>query len=1244
MSTGVGMVHVYRSVAWFVIFSMLFHSIAEVKLLFAEDEATPISSSNDRKRATRTNTLASENASDNGSVQKKNRAINSNNEQSSDSGGERKYLTSLGDEDILGDEKQRAKSIEVYSELAKQRNLYTESLDVLGPDETSPVLAESVFGVKGKQRVNLIADDIEVKVLMDRLASDFKLNIVSNAVTGKQKMKASLYDLPLETVFQVLMEQANLTYEKRSGIIYLQERGKGQDAFLTERFFKLKEYADFKFAGDLIANIATTKGNKVINNTQDKTIFVSEYQRNLDKIEKVLGELGYLDDLDPDSATFYYHYLSFNYVDDAVVKDIVDKYRSKDGKASYDAKSNRYLVFDSAARFEKMKKALAFVDVPRGQVFIDVIFVDLTENDSKRLGMNTTFDWNPNSPDNADQLVTTLATDVTNFFSYKQPSHITSLRATGIKERSNSNIINNPRLMVLNNEKAVIDVTEKFPYVINENANGVISSKIQNQDIGVKLDVTPRINANREVQLAVKPTITVLKEVKNIVTSVVDTNQANARVTETSSEFPITDERSIDTQVVVPSGRTLVIGGLIKETDRKSADQIPGLGRLPIFGPLFRRKTSGEEKSQLYIFITPTIVRNAPESSAFSANAGDERLAFFPKGKTSSASSDEGRLVLERSETGSKKGKVRQLEIVKNESTSSSMEPVQPNKSDLVATPQESGKVDFSQFIKKIAALKNKERMDKLEVEDQKVEQAKTQKGFDNLIDQLQIDIREEAREYENRIDQKSNKIVDSESTKEASAVIKLEDRKDQLIADKVVGQRASRIAHLLELWEQQPIEGIMTGEDARREQEKQLAERKERERLEALQKELSEAQTKIQNPVDQVVKEAPVAEVVTKDEKAEQAAAEKLPPVQESAITMEKLKQNNVPPKSEKIFEDEKKGEFRIRNSEQKSSEGENLQIDDPNQLPEKTSQSSKTSFLRESYELKVNNLGDSSIKLSDMKSMKGKVVEGSAGMVQLPEYQINTVVSESKNLSENHSKLNQELRPGWEKDFFDKDLAKVVFTDIEDKLELADKELNSNPSDQQRILSEPKITKPVKPDNSSDLDQNLAQIVPVKVQRADRKSRLLKAKISSNDPKTQQIFSNLLMSSQTAASDRSQIVVRSTDSRTQKIFNELFDLPQTKSTRVTNARTAQSNLQSVQNSADADKNTFKRANKQNHSERAFESFLDQMFVPPTNNQNHIQGNKAIDTKTAQIDKPKTSQSKYSKAEEELMNFLDNL
>ena len=1234
---------------------MLFHSIAEINILSAEETTTATSTEgNEPKRRRRRASASTRNTATKDTtgnlVRSTEKSLTAAAESRNvvDAGG-RKYLTSLGNEDILGDDQRRAKSVKVYAELAKQKDLYTDSLDVLGPDDTSPVLAESVFGVKGKQRVNLIADDIEVKVLMDRLASDFKLNIVSNAVTGRQKMKASLYDLPLETVFQVLLEQANLTYEKRSGIVYLQERGKGQDSFLTERFFKLKEYADFSFAGDLISNIATTKGNKIITNTQNKTIFVSEYQRNLDKIEKVLGELGYLDDLDPDSSTFYYHYLGFNYVDDSVVKDIVDKYKSKDGKASYDAKSNRYLVFDTKVRFEKMRKALTFVDVPRGQVFIDVIFVDLTENDSKRLGMNTTFDWNPNSPDNADQLVTTLATDVTNFFNYKQPTHITSIRATGIKEHSNSNIINNPRLMVLNNEKAVIDVTEKFPYVINENNNGVISSKIQNQDIGVKLDVTPRINSNREVQLAVKPTITVLKEVKNIVTSVVDTNQANARVTETSSEFPITDERSIDTQVVVPSGRTLVIGGLIKETDRKSADQIPGLGRLPIFGPLFRRKTSGEEKSQLYIFITPTIVRNAPESSTYSATAGNERLTFFPKGKTSSVNSDGNRLVIEKSDTGSKRGKINSLEVVGDKQESSS-HVADASDNQLVAKSVKSDKVDFSSFIKKIAALKQKERVQKLESQKQVVAKAKTQKGFENLIDQLQVDINEETKQYEKMIEEKKkeprNDLGSSNRSNSKAPSLKVENRKEQIVADKVVGQRASRIARLLELWEKQPVEGIMTGEDVKREREREriAAEEAEKARIENEKKQSEiEAKRAVEIAEEKAKKEEPV-----------------VVPIVEQAIKM-----NMLSPQGEMRYEQReliKVGDFQTgdlegskskNRKEKRGSKANNQDVEgqvsveqDKSEKRNRRLKNRKTSYLRESFELKLDN---SSLSMAEKSLSNEESNEHFVDMSKLPnefneistEKQIESSKSKSNNLNLQAKQAKSDVAK-WEKDFFEKDLAKVVFTEIQEVLDLDD-----SPTVVQRQRNSSKeVNKPVKqksPPNDGKIfvkNEKPVQKRRVATSKPMRRSKPAKTQITSKDPKTQQIFDNLMRSQKAVASDRTKITVNSNDPRTQKIFNELFDVPKPKVDKVKQARLSKvdsrpANNENMNNNIVIDKNL----SKQERSERAFESFLDQMFVAPKASTDRKSDSNKNNHKTAKVKK-----SLATKAEEELVDFLDNL
>ena len=1222
---------------------MLFHSVAEVNFIFAED--TPSASSSvdgeqkRRRRRARSQTDSSQQTTSTEAINKDSQeALKGESKDVSqfDEGG-RKFLTTLGSEDIFGNEVSRAKSKKAYSELAKKKDLYTDDLDVLGPDDTSPVLAESVFGIKGKQRINLIADDIEVKVLMDRLASEFKLNIVSKAVSGRQKMKASLYDLPLETVFQVLLEQANLTYEKRSGIIYLQERGKGQDSFLTERFFKLKEYADFTFANDLITNIATTKGNKIIKNTQKKTIFVSEYQRNLDKIEKVLGELGYLDDIDPDSSTFYYHYLGFNYVDDSVVKDIVDKYKSKDGKASYDAKSNRYLVFDTRGRFEKMKKALAFVDVPRGQVFIDVIFVDLTENDSKRLGMNTTFDWNPNSPDNADQLVTTLATDVTNFFNYKQPTHITSIRATGIKEHSNSNIINNPRLMVLNNEKAVIDVTEKFPYVINENNNGVISSKIQNQDIGVKLDVTPRINANREVQLAVKPTITVLKEVKNIVTSVVDTNQANARVTETSSEFPITDERSIDTQVVVPSGRTLVIGGLIKETDRKSADQIPGLGRLPIFGPLFRRKTSGEEKSQLYIFITPTIVRNAPQSSTYNAVVGDERLAFFPSGQTKSPSRKDGQLVLERSKTGSKKGKIQQLEIV-----ASNSDVATKNDNSLTAKNVDNEKVDFSKFIKKIAALKQKDRATKLQVQERKIVKKRKQKGFENLIDQLQVDIREEAKKYEEALEVKKSdpRIDDSQNLNNSiSEPQKVQDMKDKVISDKVVGQRASRIARLLELWEKQPIEGIMTGEDVKREREKERrAAEREKERLRQINEEKREVPTKKSE--------------VTNIEVSKQEESQKVvEPVVEQAITMEALSPlGNLSNKNEKLI---RMGDFQTGDIESKvrKKRSKSKKIENKNATEKKVRKRRprKTSYLRESYELNVSKLHESKLKRGNIVK-PSKEVQGLNTPVDshkrkdsnIKELEKNPKVTAAKNPKSELPSKND--APTWEKDFFEKDLAKVVFTEIEEAIELED---TSEMFPQN--LSSKHLTQEVETNTRKAKKITLAREKIDTEFSSNSKSKKIRpaTKFSSKDPRTQQIFENLMSPQNTVKSKHSDVIVSSSDPRTQRIFNELFEIPNKKSKKVTKVRQVKPKPRPAQ----AKKNhpnqltNLKKVSDKKTSEQAFESFLDQMFIAEPGTEKNI-GSSTKENKNEKksIKSEKVVKLGPPKAEIELLEFLDNL
>jgi hypothetical protein len=1184
----------YRLSAWILIFLMFLQPFCGL-LSYAEEEVGGTSSvqasnkaGSPRKRApSRRKASSKKSGSPSQSIPPK---------------GE-KYLTRViqpSERAILDPSSDDRKAV---TDLASQDSPWTEELDILGPDEISPVLATSIFGGKGKRRINLIADDIEIKTLMDKLATDFRLNLVSKAISGRNKIKASLYDLPLETVFHVLLEQANLTYEKRNGIFYLQEQGKAQDAFLTERFFKLKEYADFKFARALIDNIAVTKGRKIIENAAKKTFFVVEYARNLDRIDKVLGELGYLEDLDPDGATFYYHYLSYSYVASGVVKDIIEKYKSKEAKYSPDEKSNRFIVFDTRISFEKMKQALTFVDVPRGQVFIDVLFVDLTESDKDRLGIDTVLDWNRGSPDNADQLVTTLATDVTNFFSFKQPSHLTNIKVSGIKENSKSNILNNPKLMVLNNEKAVIDVTEKFPFVTTENQSGVISSKIENVDIGVKLEVTPRINANREVELDVKPTITVLKELKTIITKVVDTNQANAKVTETSSEFPITDERSIDTKVIVPTGRTLVIGGLVKETDRKVADRIPGLARLPILGPLFRRKSNTDEQSQLYIFLTPTIVRNAPVSTTFTTDMGNERFKFFPKGSIGEERGRERGLIIEmahsKSETqGSTSAKNSDLD--KNKAA-----PALPSTS-VTKNPDS---IDFSKFIKKIAALKDRQRVARVRRGEDKVQKQKIEKGFEQLIDKLESDIQEEKTEI---------KKSEAKKKPKSSLASKTRGGEDQ--------ERASRIAKLLKVWEKEPVDQIMADEDReeihRQPAKKQVSE-VQKKQVQRIAPKLNKP-SKLKPQKTRYVAPKPIVkrpfsqpstlktrQSLRKDPNSSQGEPAVDMPMMEEGISMEAISPLGTGAPSPRSRPVEGSFSFGDMNgaSSKSGDDAKRQKEEKTKKLRKKASKKKKVSYLRKSFEIPLGKFNQKKPRLAGASGPKPA-----------------------------RTQKKRTRRPTtWETDFLDRNIARVSFSETEEISDSFEATVKAPKKLITKLPQRPKIAKQIrsnligfpKPKTAKRSAKTQSKV------RSNKKNKKKNVLARSKDPRTQAIFDRLFLKKQNPITPaKSQ--VKKQNQKIVRAKQPLRILPVSPTgKKLKKGLTAK--IKKPDSRPRISARTPEPKARKNVKEREFESFLDGMFSPQTS------GSKQVSTssKTSKSTSPKKA---FLQREQEFMTFLESL
>ena len=163
-----------------------------------------------------------------------------------------------------------------------------------------------------------------------------------------------------------------------------------------------------------------------------------------------------------------------------------------------------------------------------------------------------------------------------------------------------SKVLSAPRTVTLDNEEARIEVGTLYP-VVNTTAgtaNTTGGSQITYSNLTVNLRVTPRISANDYVNLKVSPSVSRLgPKVQSVVGGV--ENQVDSFLT-----------RQLDTRVMIPSGNTLVMGGLIQDEINSGNTKVPILGDIPILGYLFRVDSKQRDKGNLVVFITPTIVQD----------------------------------------------------------------------------------------------------------------------------------------------------------------------------------------------------------------------------------------------------------------------------------------------------------------------------------------------------------------------------------------------------------------------------------------------------------------------------------------------------------------------------------------------------------------------------------------------------------------------------------------------------------
>jgi len=169
-----------------------------------------------------------------------------------------------------------------------------------------------------------------------------------------------------------------------------------------------------------------------------------------------------------------------------------------------------------------------------------------------------------------------------------------------LNANSDAKVLSEPRTVVLDNDTADIEVGQNYPIVnvTAGTANTTGGSQITYSNLTVKLEVTPRISANNFINLKVRPKVLRLDSVQTFT------------VGGSPFDVPIFDTRILNTTVMIPSGNTLVMGGLVQDNQIQGTTKVPILGDLPGLGAAFRSKSKQRNKSNLIIFITPTVVDN----------------------------------------------------------------------------------------------------------------------------------------------------------------------------------------------------------------------------------------------------------------------------------------------------------------------------------------------------------------------------------------------------------------------------------------------------------------------------------------------------------------------------------------------------------------------------------------------------------------------------------------------------------
>ncbi len=283
-----------------------------------------------------------------------------------------------------------------------------------------------------------------------------------------------------------------------------------------------------------------------------------------------------------------------------------------------DKSGNRLIVVTSPRIISEIEEIVAEIDKPAKQVLLEARIVEVSTDDFKKLGI----DWDLLSRqgfmfvegnydslqggESSDQIRglkifpnTPGTNDIFKLGNFSRVAQVYRVAMDLAIQNGNARVLANPKIATLNGREATMLVGQRIPFVISgtvfAGGGAAQTQQVQREEVGVKLAITPLINADGYITTVIKPEV-------SSVTGFKGQNQ----------DLPVVATRQASTTVRLRDGGSVIIGGLLSEERTTATTKLPILGDIPVLGLLFQHTASTVSKKDLVIEVTPHIMPDQP--------------------------------------------------------------------------------------------------------------------------------------------------------------------------------------------------------------------------------------------------------------------------------------------------------------------------------------------------------------------------------------------------------------------------------------------------------------------------------------------------------------------------------------------------------------------------------------------------------------------------------------------------------